>query len=62
MEKIICKNTITNLEKQLKEYDLRGSVVMTKIMASRWNYPVRSKIVLNDNVLEQVGTLNYLEC
>ena len=34
----------------------------TKVMAFRGKYPVRTKIEVNGNILEQVSSFNYLGC
>lgn len=43
-------------------YNLRISKKKTKVMAHRGKFPVRSKIVVEDQILEQVSHFEYLGC
>ena len=43
-------------------YGLVLSPNKTKVMAFRGKYPVRTKIEVNGNILEQVSSFNYLGC
>lgn len=38
------------------------STSTTKTMAFKQRYPLKSKIVMNNNSIEQINTFNYLGC
>ena len=38
------------------------SATESKTMAFQGRYPIRSKIVVNNKILDQVSHLNYLSC
>ena len=44
------------------EYDLKISSSKTKIMAFRGKHLIRSKIVIDGSIMEQVNQFNYLGC
>lgn len=54
--------SIYQLEQILKEYNLIVSVNKTKVMAFKGKESIRTKIVLQNMVLEQVTRFNYLGC
>ena len=54
--------SIFQLDRICKEYGLQISINKTKIMAFKGKWPVRSKIVLNNCILEQVSKFKYLGC
>ena len=45
-----------------REYSLTISVRMTKPMAFKGKYPVKTKIVINNSTLAQVSRFKYLGC
>jgi hypothetical protein len=51
-----------NLNNVVEEFFIEINTVKTKIMAFRGKEPVRSKIYINNKVLEQVHAFNYLGC
>jgi len=50
------------LEKITSKYGLQISTSKMKTMAFKGTDPVRSKIVINNNITEQMNTFNYLDC
>jgi len=48
------------LNQIITEYFLTISVQKTKSMAFRGRDPVRTKIVIDNNIIEQVNSFNYL--
>jgi hypothetical protein len=46
----------------ISDFDMSISTEKTKIMAFLDKDPVRSKICINNKMLEQVNTFNYLGC
>jgi hypothetical protein len=63
----IISNTEDNLQKVahklnqiIIEYGLTLSLHKTKSMAFKGQDPIRSKIVINNKIIEQVNSLNYL--
>ena len=64
---VIISNTEDNLQKAayklnqiITEHDLTISVQKTKLMAFKGRDPVRSKIVIDNKITEQVNSFNYL--
>jgi hypothetical protein len=51
---------VHNLKKIAAKYSLEINIEKTKIMAFKGREPVRSKICINNNTVEQVNTFNYL--
>jgi len=45
-----------------KKYNMKISTKKTKVMAFEGDYPIRTKIVIDDHPLEQVSHFNYLGC
>jgi hypothetical protein len=56
------QQAIYNLQKTVSDFDMSMSIEKTKIMAFSGKDPVRSKICINNQTLEQVNTFNYLGC
>jgi hypothetical protein len=56
------QRTIYNLQKTVLDFDMSISIQKTKIMAFSGKYPVRTKICINNKMLEKVNTFNYLGC
>jgi hypothetical protein len=54
--------SVRNLNNIVEEFSLEISTGKTKIKAFRRKEPVRSKICINNRILERVNTLDYLEC
>jgi hypothetical protein len=50
------------LEIITSQYGLTISTNKTKTMTFRGRDPIRSKIVINNKIIEQVNTFNYLGC
>jgi len=48
------------LNKKITEYGLTVSVQKTKSMAFKGRDPVRTKIVIDNKIIEQVNSFNYL--
>jgi hypothetical protein len=44
------------------EFSMEINTGETKIVAFREKNPIRSKILINSRILEQVNTFNYLGC
>ena len=68
-DQIIISNSEDNLQKAVfalqkvaQEYGMQISLQKTKVMAFRGVDPVRSKIVLDNVILEQVNNFMYLGC
>ena len=64
---VIISNTEDNLQKAayklnqiITEHDLTISVQKTKLMAFKGRDPVRSKIVIDNKITEQVNSFSYL--
>jgi hypothetical protein len=53
---------IYNLQKTVSDFDMSISIKKAKIMAFSGKDPVRSKICINNKMLEQINTFNYLGC
>jgi hypothetical protein len=53
------QTAIYNLNK-LAEYSLTISIDKRKVMAFKGRDPTRTKIVINNKIIEQVNTFNYL--
>jgi hypothetical protein len=53
---------IYNLQKTISDSDMSISTEKSKIMPFLGKDPVRSKICINNKMLEQVNTFNYLGC
>lgn len=45
-----------------KEYDLQISTKKTKVMGFKGTTPLRTKIIINNEIIEQVNCFNYLGC
>lgn len=54
--------SIHKLETLTSKYGLKISKSKTKAMAFKRRDPVRSKIVINNNIIEQINTSTYLGC
>jgi hypothetical protein len=54
------QRAIYNLQKMVSDSDMSISIEKTKIMAFSGKVPARSKICINNKMLEQVNTFNYL--
>jgi hypothetical protein len=54
--------SIHKLAKITSKYGLKISTNKMKTMAFKERDPVRSKIVINNNITEQINTFNYLDC
>jgi hypothetical protein len=52
--------SVHNLNKIATKYFLEINTENTKVMAFKGRKPVRSKICINNKILEQVNTFNYL--
>jgi hypothetical protein len=50
------------LENITSKYGLTISTTKTKTMAFRGRDPIRSKIVFNNKITEQINTYDYLQC
>jgi uncharacterized protein YqgV (UPF0045/DUF77 family) len=53
---------IHKVEKIISKYGLKISTSKMKTTAFKERDPVRSKIVINNNITEQVNTFSYLDC
>ena len=53
---------VFHLSQICKEYNLRISTQKTKVMAFRGKHPIRSKIIINNQAIEQVSHFNFLGC
>jgi hypothetical protein len=56
------QRTIYNLQKTISDLDMSISIEKTNIMALSGKDPIRRKICINNKMLEQVNTFNYLGC
>jgi hypothetical protein len=54
------QTAIYKLNKIITEYGLTISTDKSKAMAFKGRDPTRSKIVINNKIIEQVNTFNYL--
>ena len=54
------KKTVHKLNHIITEYGLTISVQKTKSMAFKGRDPVRTKIVIDNKIIERVNLLNYL--
>jgi hypothetical protein len=54
--------SIHKLETITTKYGLKISKSKTKTMAFKGRNPVRRKIVINNNIIEQIKTFTYLGC
>lgn len=68
-DQIILANSEDNLQRAIyalfqvaKHYNLEISINKTKVMAFEGKNHIRSKIVINNNSIEQVNAFNYLGC
>jgi hypothetical protein len=52
--------SVHNLNKIAAKYFLEINIQKTKVMAFKGQEPVRSKVCINNKILEQVNTFNYL--
>jgi hypothetical protein len=66
-DQVVISNTEDNLQKAayklnkiITEHGLTTSVVKTKLKAFKGREPVRSKIVIDNKIIEQVNYFNYL--
>jgi len=66
-DQVITAYTEDNLEKAayklnqiITEYGLTTSVQKTKLMAFKGRDPVRTEIVIDNKIIEQVNSFNYL--
>jgi hypothetical protein len=60
-------NCIYNLQQSVytlhnisKEYHFKISIQKTKFMALKGKFPIRTKIIIGNNILEQVSHFKYL--
>jgi hypothetical protein len=53
--------SVHKLETITSKYGLKLSTIKIKTMAFKGRGPVRSKNVINNNITEQINTLNYLD-
>jgi hypothetical protein len=58
----LLQKSVHKLEKITSKYGLTISTNKTKTMAFRGRDPIRSKIVMNNKIIEQIHTFNYLGC
>jgi hypothetical protein len=56
------QRSVHHLNQVCNQYNFKISLEKTKIMAFWGKHPIQSKIVLQDQSLEQVSYLNYLGC
>lgn len=56
------QKSIHNLNTICKSYNLRLSRTKTKVMAWQGKYPIRAKIVIDNQPVEQVSNFKYLGC
>jgi hypothetical protein len=54
------QTAIYKLHKIITEYGLTMSTDKSKVMSCEGRDPTRSKIVINNKIIEQVNTFNYL--
>jgi uncharacterized membrane protein YgaE (UPF0421/DUF939 family) len=54
------QRAIFKLNKIADNYNLKISVTKTKTTAFKGKHPIRTKMVINDTILEQVSHLKYL--
>lgn len=54
------QHSVYNLYLTAKEYNMKLSTNLKKVMAFKGNEPVISKIVINNKIIEQVSEFNYL--
>jgi hypothetical protein len=45
-----------------KEYNMRISIKKNKVMAFNGKYPIRTKIIIDNNPTEQISYFQYLGC
>lgn len=56
------QRSVHHLNKICKGYDIKISKEKTKVMAFCGKSPVRTKIVVDNKIIEQVSSFNYLGC
>ena len=56
------QKSVHKLQLTADKYGLKISSTKTKTMAFKGRNPVRSKIVINNDIIEQINTFNYLGC
>lgn len=56
------QHSVYRLYQICKVYNLEISEKKTKVMAFKGKFPVRSKIVINGNIIDQVSHFNFLGC
>lgn len=56
------QKSVYKLQLITEKYGLKISSNKTKTMAFKGRDPIRSKIVINNNTIEQINTFNYLGC
>jgi hypothetical protein len=54
------QQSVYTLHNISKEYNFKISIQKTKVMAFKGKFPIRTKIVIDNNILEQVSHFNYL--
>jgi hypothetical protein len=54
------QQSVYTLHNISKEYNFKISIKKTKVMVFKGKFPIRTKIVIDNNILEQVSHLNYL--
>ena len=52
--------SVFKLNQICEQYNMKISTAKTKVMAFRGKQPVRTKIIINDQTIEQVNHFNYL--
>jgi hypothetical protein len=58
----VLQISVHNLESVTSKYGLKISVSKMKTMTLKGIAPARSKIVINNNIIEQINTFNYQGC
>jgi hypothetical protein len=56
------EDALHKLETATSKYGLKISTSKTKTVAFKGRDTVRNKIVINDNIIEQINTFTYLGC
>jgi hypothetical protein len=54
--------SVHKLNNIVEDFSMEVNTGKIKIMAHRGKEPIRSKTCINNRLLEQVNTFNYLEC
>ena len=56
------QENVTKLTSLLEAFNMKVSISKTKVMAMKGKYKRRGKIVIKDQIIEQVNNLKYLGC